>query len=89
MVRREVEITNAMGLHARAAARFVQVATRFRSRVQIARDGRLADGKSILGLLTLLGSQGTRLLISADGSDEQEALRALVELVEARFGEER
>jgi phosphotransferase system HPr (HPr) family protein len=89
VVRREVEITNAMGLHARAAARFVQVATRFRSRVQIARDGRLADGKSILGLLTLLGSQGTRLLISADGSDEQEALRALVELVEARFGEER
>ncbi len=89
MVRREVEITNAMGLHARAAARFVQVATRFRSRVQIARDGRLADGKSILGLLTLLGSQGSRLVISVDGSDEQEALRALVELVEARFGEER
>jgi phosphocarrier protein len=89
MVRREVEITNAMGLHARAAARVVQVATRFRSRVQIARDWRLADGKSILGLLTLLGSQGARLVISADGSDEKEALRALVELVEARFGEDR
>jgi len=89
VVRREVEIVNTMGLHARAAARFVQVATRFRSRVQIARDGRIADGKSILGLLTLLGSQGARLVISADGSDEQEALRALVELVEARFGEDR
>ena len=89
MVRREVEIVNAMGLHARAAARFVQTATRYRSRVQIACDGRQADGKSILGLLTLLGGQGARLVISVDGSDEQEALRALVELVAARFGEER
>lgn len=89
MVRSEVEITNTLGLHARAAARFVQVAGRYRSRVQIARDGRVADGKSILGLLTLLASQGSRLTISVDGSDEQEALRALVDLVRAGFGEER
>ena len=89
MVRGDVVITNALGLHARAAARLVQVAGRFRSRIQIARDGRTADGKSILGLLTLLGSQGACLTISADGSDEQEALAALVDLVKARFGEER
>jgi phosphocarrier protein HPr len=89
MVRQEVEIVNALGLHARAAARFVQVATRFRSRVLIARDGRTADGKSILGLLALIAAQGTRLTISADGSDEQEALRALVALVAARFEDER
>jgi len=87
-VRQEVVIANARGLHARAAARFVQVASGYRSRIRVARDGRVADGKSILGILALLGSQGTRLTISADGSDEQEAVRALAELVAARFGEE-
>jgi phosphotransferase system HPr (HPr) family protein len=88
MVREEVVIANARGMHARAAARFVQIANGFRSRIRVARDGRSADGKSILGILALLGSQGTRLTISADGSDEAEALRALVDLVAARFGEE-
>jgi phosphocarrier protein len=88
VVREEVVIANARGVHARAAARFVQVASRYRSRIRLAREGRTADGKSILGLLALLGSQGTSLTISADGSDEQEALRALVDLVAARFGEE-
>jgi phosphocarrier protein len=89
VIRQEVVISNALGLHARAAARFVQVASRFKSRVQLSHAGRTADGKSILGLLALIGSQGTRLTIRADGSDEQEALRSLVELVQARFGEER
>ncbi len=88
MIRREAVISNALGLHARAAARFVQLASRFKSRIQIANGGRTADGKSILGLLALIGNEGTRLTISADGSDEQEALRQLVDLVEARFGEE-
>jgi len=89
VIRQQVVIANALGLHARAAARFVQVASRFKSRVQISNGGRTADGKSILGLLALVGTHGTRLTISADGSDEQEALRRLVELVEAHFGEER
>ncbi|MFQ5878072.1 MAG: HPr family phosphocarrier protein [Acidobacteriota bacterium] len=89
MIRREVEIVNALGLHARAAARFVQLASEFRSRILVSRDGRTANGKSILGLLTLIGGQGTRLTISADGSDEREALEALVDLVAARFGEAR
>jgi phosphocarrier protein HPr len=89
VIRREVVISNALGLHARAAARFVQLASRFKSRIQLSNGGRTADGKSILGLLALIGSEGTRLIISADGSDEQEALRQLVDLVEARFGEER
>lgn len=88
MIREEVVIANARGLHARAAARFVQVASSFRSRVLITKDGHTADGKSILGLLALLGGQGARLTISVDGSDEKEALRALVDLVAARFGEE-
>ncbi len=89
MIRQEVVISNALGLHARAAARFVQVASRFKSRIQISNGGRTADGKSILGLLALVGAEGTCLMISADGSDEQDALRSLVDLVEARFGEER
>ena len=89
MIRRDVTIANTLGLHARAAARFVQVASRFKSRVQISHGGRTADGKSILGLLALVGAQGTCLTISTDGSDEQEALTSLVQLVEARFGEER
>ena len=89
MIRRETVITNSLGLHARAAARFVQLASRFKSRIQIAHGGRTADGKSILGLLALVGSEGTRLTVSADGSDEQEAVSRLVELIEARFGEER
>ncbi|HXH28854.1 MAG TPA: HPr family phosphocarrier protein [Candidatus Polarisedimenticolia bacterium] len=89
MVRRDVEIVNALGLHARASARFVQVASRFKSRILVTRDGRSANGKSILGLLALIGSPGTRLTISADGSDEGEAVQALVDLVTARFGEDR
>ncbi len=89
MIRREAVISNALGLHARAAARFVQLASRFKSRIQIAHGGRTADGKSILGLLALIGGEGTRLTISVDGSDEQEALRQLIDQVEARFGEDR
>jgi phosphocarrier protein len=88
MQQREVVILNARGLHARAAARFVQIASGFRSRIGIVRDGRTADGKSILGLLALLGRQGARLTITADGSDETEAIHALVALVAARFGED-
>ena len=89
MIRQEVVICNTLGLHARAAARFVQEASRFKSRIRIAQGGRTADGKSILGLLALVAAHGTRLTISADGTDQQEALRALVDLVQNRFGEER
>lgn len=88
MQQREVVIVNARGLHARAAARFVQVASGFKSRIEIARDGRTADGKSILGLLALLGRQGALLTITAHGTDESEAIRALAALVAARFGED-
>ncbi len=87
MTSQDVVIINALGLHARAAARFVQIASRFRSRIDVSRDSRTANGKSILGLLTLVGSQGTRLTIVADGPDEVDALHALVNLIAARFGE--
>jgi len=85
----DVLIVNVLGLHARAAARFVQLACRFKSRIDVSRDNRTANGKSILGLLTLVGRQGTHLTISAEGPDEAEAVKALVRLIAARFGEER
>ena len=88
MTRREVQITNRLGLHARAAARFVHTANRFASRVTVTRDGRTMDGKSILGVLLLAASQGTRLELAADGTDEAAALTALAALVEGGFGEE-
>ncbi|MGQ0734294.1 MAG: HPr family phosphocarrier protein [Acidobacteriota bacterium] len=82
----DVTITNPLGLHARAAARFVHVATRFRSRVTVARSGRVIDGKSIMGLLLLAAACGTTITIAADGPDEAEASRALHELVAGGLG---
>ena len=88
MTAREVRIRNALGLHARAAARFVHTASRFRSRVTVTRNGKAMDGKSILGILLLAASQGTRLTVSADGDDEAPAVEALAALVDGGFGEE-
>ncbi len=88
MTRREVRITNRLGLHARAAARFVHTANRFRSHITASREGRTMDGKSILGILLLSASQGTVLALAAEGDDEAAAVEALARLVESGFGEE-
>lgn len=88
MIQKEVRIVNRLGLHARAAARFVHTANRFRARITVARDGRRMDGKSILGILLLAASQGTRLVVGADGEDEAPAVEALAALVDGGFGEE-
>jgi phosphocarrier protein HPr len=88
MVRREVTIANRLGLHARAAARFVHTANRFRARVTVARNGKVMDGKSILGILLLAASQGSVLELGADGDDEEAAVEALAQLVTSGFGEE-
>jgi phosphocarrier protein len=85
---REVQIRNALGLHARAAARFVHTASRFRSRVTVSRTGKTMDGKSILGILLLAASQGTMLRLVAEGEDEAAAVDALATLIESGFGEE-
>jgi len=85
---REVRIRNPLGLHARAAARFVHTASRFRSRVTVSRNGRTMDGKSILGILLLAASEGTLLRVAAEGEDESAAVDALAALVESGFGEE-
>ena len=87
MIQREVRIVNRLGLHARAAARFVHTANRFRARITVAHDGRSMDGKSILGILLLAASQGTRLTLSAEGEDEQACVGELAALVEGGFGE--
>ena len=88
MIRRELAIRNRLGLHARAAARFVHTASRFRSRVTAGRDGRVMDGKSILGILLLAASQGTAIEVTAEGDDEDQVMDALAALVEGGFGEE-
>ena len=88
MTRREVIIRNRLGLHARAAARFVHAASRFRSRVTLSGSGRTMDGKSILGILLLAASQGSLLEVGAEGEDEAEAVETLAALVEGGFGEE-
>jgi phosphotransferase system HPr (HPr) family protein len=87
VTRREVTVRNRLGLHARAAARFVHAANAFTSRVTVTRDGRTMDGKSILGILLLAASQGTALVLGAEGDDEGAAVDALAALVESGFGE--
>ena len=88
MTSREVLVCNELGLHARAAARFVHLATSFESHIRVSRDGRVMDGKSIMGILLLAASHGTTLTISAEGTDETDAIDALARLVESGFGEE-
>ena len=88
MTVREIRICNPLGLHARAAARFVHTASRFRSRVTVSRNAKSMDGKSILGILLLAASQGAVLRVAAEGEDEAAAVDALATLVESGFGEE-
>jgi phosphocarrier protein len=85
---RSVTVVNQLGMHARAAAKFVHLAARFRAQVRVGREGREMDGKSIMGLLLLAAARGTTIRISADGADEAEALAALAELVQSGFGED-
>ena len=87
MTTRSVTVVNQLGLHARAAARFVHLATRFESRIRVGRDSKVMDGKSIMGILLLAAARGTTITISADGADEQAAVAALAELVQTGFGE--
>jgi phosphocarrier protein len=85
LTRREVSIVNTLGLHARAAARFVHVAGRFASQIRVTRGSRTMDGKSILGLLLLSAGRGTVIEIAAEGTDEQDAVDALAALAARGF----
>jgi phosphocarrier protein HPr len=88
MISRDVTIVNQLGMHARAAAKFVHLAARFSSNVRVARDAREMDGQSIMGLLLLAAARGSVVRISAEGDDEQDAVTALTGLVETGFGED-
>ena len=87
MTSRSVTVPNQLGMHARAAARFVHTASAFASQVCVARGEKVMDGKSILGILLLAAGQGALLTISAEGLDEMAAVEALVTLVDSGFGE--
>ena len=88
MTSRAVTVVNQLGMHARAAAKFVHLATRFEARVKVARDQREMDGKSIMGILLLAAGRGSAITISAEGIDEADAVAALVALVRSGFGED-
>ena len=87
LTRLDAVVTNRLGLHARAAARFVHVAHAFASRIRVAKDGVEVDGKSILGLLTLAAPKGARLAITIEGPDEPAAAETIGNLVGSGFGE--
>jgi phosphocarrier protein len=87
MIARDVLIKNKLGLHARAAVKFVNTANRFESDVRIGKDGGDIDGKSILGILTLAATQGSTINLRIKGPDEEAAFQALADLINGRFGE--
>ncbi len=88
MTSRTVTVVNQLGMHARAAAKFVHLATRYAAHVRVARDGREMDGKSIMGILLLAAARGSTITISAEGADEADAVAALSALVASGFGED-
>jgi len=88
MVSRSVTVVNRLGMHARAAAKFVHLATRYSAQVRVAREGREMDGKSIMGILLLAAACGSTITITANGVDERDAVDALTALVVSGFGEE-
>jgi phosphotransferase system HPr (HPr) family protein len=87
-ISRQVEVTNALGLHLRTAAQFVRLAQQFRADIRVACDGRTASGRSVLDLATLAAACGSRLGLEADGPDAEAALDALTDLIGRRFDEE-
>jgi phosphocarrier protein HPr len=90
MIRQSVLVANSLGLHARAAAKLVRLASRFSSEIHLSREdaNQQIDSKSILGILMLAAAKGTRLVISIEGQDEAEASHAIIQLFESKFEEE-
>lgn len=87
MIEKELTIVNKLGLHARAAAKLVSLASSFESGVEVARDGRRVNGKSIMGVMMLAASQGAKITFYIDGNDADEAMQKIEELVSDKFGE--
>ena len=87
MQQREIEISNKLGLHARASAKLTQMAGQFTAEVWISRDGRKVNAKSIMGVMMLAAAKGSVVVIETDGPDEAQAMSALVGLINDKFGE--
>ena len=87
MLRRDIEIVNRLGLHARASAKLTQLASSFQCEVWMSRDGRRVNAKSIMGVMMLAAAKGSSVELETDGPDEQAAMDALVTLIEDKFGE--
>jgi len=88
MVSKEISIINKLGLHARAAAKFVSLASTFGADIRVSKDGKTVNGKSIMGVMMLAASQNSSIKIIIDGEDEQAAMQQLEALIADRFGEE-
>jgi len=88
MISKNLTITNKTGIHARPASIFVSAASKFKSNITVDKNGKKGNGKSMINILGLCLTMGSEITISADGVDENEALEALVKLVESKFGEE-
>ena len=84
---KKFEIKNKLGLHARAAALLVQTVNRFSAQVTLTKDGQSADGRSIMGVLTLAATQGSKLHVEANGEEAERAVKAIEKLLDARFNE--
>lgn len=87
MLRKEITVINKLGLHARAAAKFVTLASTFASDIRLARAERVVNGKSIMGVMMLAAAKGVRLELRVDGKDEDKAIQALEQLILNRFSE--
>ncbi len=87
LISRDIEIKNKLGLHARAAAKLVHCAARFKSDIKVRKGDEEVDGKSILGILLLAAGKGTVISVTANGEDEKEAVEAIEKLIEAKFDE--
>jgi phosphocarrier protein HPr len=87
MQQREIEIANKLGLHARASAKLTQLAGQFTAEVWISRDGRKVNAKSIMGVMMLAAAKGSVVTIETEGPDEAQAMTALVDLINDKFGE--
>ena len=87
MLQQDIEITNKLGLHARASAKLTQTASQYRSHIWISRNGKRINAKSIMGVMMLAASKGVTVSIETEGEDEKEAMQALVDLIGDKFGE--
>jgi phosphocarrier protein len=87
MIQQELEIINKLGLHARASAKFTQLAAKFQSEIWLTRNGRRINAKSIMGVMMLAAGKGAKVTLEADGADENDALAALTALIDDKFGE--